>query len=40
MDSSDLDAIYKTALEAGAFGVQGTETPDESDTSNQEDDLF
>lgn len=40
MDSNDLDAIYKTALEAGAFGVQGTEVSDEGDASEKDDDLF
>jgi PTS system mannose-specific IIA component/PTS system mannose-specific IIB component len=40
MDSDDLDAIYKTALEAGSFGVQGTDVPAEDDSSDEDDDLF
>lgn len=40
MDSNDLDAIYKTALDSGAFGIQGTDAPAEDDASDEDDDLF
>jgi PTS system mannose-specific IIA component len=40
MDSNDLDAIYKTALDSGAFGIQGTDAPTEDDASDEDDDLF
>ena len=39
LDCDDLDVLYTTALEAGAFGVQGTELPLD-DADNDEEDLF
>ena len=39
LDSDDLDALYATALEAGTFGIQGTDLPADS-ADNDEDDLF
>lgn len=38
MSGGELDAVYQTAITAGANGVVGTELPEES--SNDEDDLF